>query len=110
MVRTFFIGVVGSIPYTCALRQQLCPDADFTQDLGAQIDRDNWQNERDKRMLQFDSNAAGMPTTFQSAARLSTTAWPAGGPSQHISPGDLSPSDDELGNATLTEGLKTPRC
>lgn len=47
-----------------------------------------------------------MPTPFQSAARLSTTAWPAGGPSQNINPGDLSPSDDELGNATLTEGLK----
>ncbi len=31
---------------------QLCPDADFTQDLGAQIDSDDWQNGRDKRMFQ----------------------------------------------------------
>lgn len=85
---------------------QLCPDADFTQDLGAQIDSDDWQNGRDKRMFQNDSNAAGVPkNTFQSAARLATTAWPTGGPS-HVDQGDLSASDDELGNATITEGIR----
>ncbi len=91
--------------YYPTFRRQLCPDADFTQDLGAQVDRDNWPNERDKQMLQNDSNAAAMPNTFQSAARLGTTAWPTGGPS-HVDQGDLSASDDELGNATITEGIR----
>ncbi|THH04869.1 hypothetical protein EW145_g5209 [Phellinidium pouzarii] len=86
------------------LLQRLCPDADFTQELGAHIDRDSWSN--DKRPL---NNMMASRESRQNSPnrRLPPSGVVASsGPSPFCDPDDLAPSDDELVHSTLTEGLK----
>ncbi|KAI5115861.1 hypothetical protein M0805_001580 [Coniferiporia weirii] len=86
------------------LLQRLCPDADFTQELGARIDRDNWPN--DKRSLDSVMPSRGSRQSSP-GHRLSATTLPsAGGHPLPLDPDDLAPSDDDLTHGTLTEGLK----
>lgn len=84
---------------------KLSPDLDLIQEIGAPIDRENWHNERRQSdRAGFSSARAsrqGSPTR-----RLATSATPTMATPASIDPDDLVPSDDEIGHATLTEGLK----
>ena len=85
---------------------QLCPDADFTQELGTHIDRDTWNT--DKRGLDILPSHTSRQTSPSRSSKLNTSSLSSannGVPSTHDD--DLPPSDDELaGPATLAEGLK----
>lgn len=85
------------------LLQRLCPDADFTQELGVRIDRESWPN--DKRSLDIMPSRASRQN---SPARRLSTCHLSGGNSvpPSVDPDDLAPSDDEPGSLTVTEGLK----
>lgn len=72
------------------LLHKLCPDADFTQELGGNLDKDNWYSDRER-------------------AGSSSSALPGAIPPPAPSPDadGLEPSDDEvIAQRTLTNSLK----
>ena len=85
------------------LSTQLCPDADFTQELGGKLDRDTWAVET--KRPQPDTKR--LSRHCSPSNKLTTTATPTSGTvPASVDPDELVPSDDELGHTTLTEGLK----
>lgn len=101
-VRSPSSSLVIPCPAHIALFSQLCPDADFTQELGSRIDRESWIDKRPMTDLTSRGSRGASPTR-----RLTTSAAPiAGAIPLPTDSEDLVPSDDEIGHATLTEGLK----
>lgn len=88
------IDIISLIP------QKLCPDADFTQELGQRIDRESWSG--DKRPL--DIMPAGISRTTSPVRNIPRA--PDSKPPIPVDLDDLQPSDDEMAHGTLAEGLK----
>jgi hypothetical protein len=83
---------------------QLCPDADFTQELGAKVDRETWSADGKRVHQEASKHLSRHPSPSN---RLATSATPTNGAvPAPVDPDELVPSDDELGHTTLTEGLK----
>ena len=93
----------SSPAFSSPILLQLCPDADFTQELGGHIDRDTWATDKrghDTLPSHSLSSRQGSPSR-----RLSSLQPSNGGPST-LDVDDIVPSDDEIGPASLAEGLK----
>ncbi|KDQ52727.1 hypothetical protein JAAARDRAFT_702130 [Jaapia argillacea MUCL 33604] len=86
------------------LLSKLCPDADFSQELGGQLDRDSWL-----KMSAEKGRSAGK-VNGQSSGQASPCAPLRGVPnpsgSNQIDQDELDPSDDEYMNTSLLEQLK----
>ena len=70
------------------------------------MDRESWSNDKRGMDIPLSSrnSRTNSPVRRLSTAQGGTSVMPSGLPT--LDPDDLPPSDDELGHATLTEGLK----
>ncbi|KAA1476284.1 hypothetical protein DENSPDRAFT_806964 [Dentipellis sp. KUC8613] len=90
-----------------ALLQRLCPDADFSQELGMQLDREGWARDRpnDRGPLSSVMSPGGSATRTCSPPRLASPAPGGSGttssPSNEVE--ELEPSDDEYAQTQLLQ-------
>lgn len=78
------------IGYSRTNLSQLCPDADFTQELGGAFEKDNWLSDRDKQA----SSSSHLPSALPP-------------PTPDPDADNLEPSDDEItAQRTLANSLK----
>ena len=75
---------------------QLCPNADFTKELGGSFDKDAWIAERngEPSSSTASQSAFGIPTAPAQPSIASPPALPAS--SSQVDSDDLDPSDDEI--------------
>ncbi|TFY75185.1 hypothetical protein EWM64_g8827, partial [Hericium alpestre] len=85
-----------------ALLQRLCPDADFSQELGVQLDRDSWP--RDGRPIDRPPGITANCGSNLTSSRMSSPGPNAGG-SGEATPGndELESSDDEYVQTKLLQ-------
>ncbi|RDX39441.1 hypothetical protein OH76DRAFT_1491155, partial [Lentinus brumalis] len=73
----------------------LCPNADFTKELGGSFDRDGWLSDRNGEPSSATSKSAfGIPAGPPQASHM--TSPPAPTPASQVDSDDLDPSDDEI--------------
>lgn len=87
---------------------QLCPDADFTQELGQYINRETWYHDRsaDASRLVTSGSKQSTPPRHEIPVVAGMRPTP-GSKKSTVREEDLAPSDDDsLVHATLAEGLK----
>ncbi|KAL5525563.1 hypothetical protein ACEPAG_6899 [Sanghuangporus baumii] len=85
------------------LLQRLCPDADFTQELGGRIDRDSWAHDKRSSLdiMPSRANRTDSPSRRFSYSLAGDNVTPTS-----VDPDELLPSDDEIGHTSITEGIK----
>lgn len=88
----------------CLMFLQLCPDADFTQELGGRIDRDSWGHDKRSSLDIMPPRASRGGSPSRGFSTYSTSGDNLPLPS--VDPDDLVPSDDEIGQSHITEGIK----
>ncbi|KZT39109.1 hypothetical protein SISSUDRAFT_1003901 [Sistotremastrum suecicum HHB10207 ss-3] len=90
------------------LLRSLCPDADFTQELGQYINRETWYHDRSTDPTRLITSNAKQPTPPRHEIPAVAGMRPTPGSKKAtVREEDLAPSDDEeLVHATLAEGLK----
>ncbi|KAI0671307.1 fungal-specific transcription factor domain-containing protein [Trametes maxima] len=74
------------------LLNKLCPNADFTKELGGHFDRDAWIAERNGEPSNVGKTGYAIPTTQSSSSIASPPAPPSG----QMDSDDLDSSDDEV--------------
>lgn len=86
------------------LLNKLCPDADFSQELGGHFDRDAWITERNAAEKSGGKAVAYRTPVAASAIASSSTGAPVVHPTD---PDELEPSDDEvMAQHSLVHSLK----
>ncbi|EIN10102.1 hypothetical protein PUNSTDRAFT_102126 [Punctularia strigosozonata HHB-11173 SS5] len=93
------------------LLQKLCPNGDFSQELGGPLDKDSWIRDRGSSVI-LPKSGRGSPTLASHSSGFGITSSGSHippGPSELTEDDGLEPSDDELVHMTLTQTMKQIR-
>ena len=102
LLRSVSLSAYSYLIHILQLAAQLCPDADFTKELGTFIDRETWYHERSANKHGQGSSSSLPRREVPSVGGMRATANSK--VTEHEE--DIPASDEEFMHVTLAEGLK----